>query len=100
MASGVASVMGFDVPPPNRRLLIWEDRRLLWAVREPFVSRTSGASLVAGSIDEGEILEIESLNPTDGVIFSDGIEEDYLDFNGGAIARIGIAVQQANLVVK
>lgn len=35
-----------------------------------------------------------------GVIFSDGIENDYLDFNFGSIARIGIAKEKVNLVVQ
>jgi hypothetical protein len=37
--------------------------------------------------------------PTAGVIFSDGIESDSLDFNSGAIATIGIAPERANLVM-
>jgi hypothetical protein len=37
--------------------------------------------------------------PQNGVIFSDGIEEDYLPFNSGATASIGIADKQVNLVV-
>ena len=36
----------------------------------------------------------------DGVIFSDGIENDFLSFNSGTIAKIGIADERAELVVK
>jgi hypothetical protein len=77
----------------------WDDPYLTWAVREPFESRTSGVSLVCGTLEEGAELVIESRMPSGGVIFSDGVEADYLDFNGGAISRIGVAQQRARLVV-
>lgn len=35
---------------------------------------------------------------TSGVIFSDGIESDFLNFNSGSIATIGIAKEKARLV--
>jgi len=38
--------------------------------------------------------------PKNGVIFSDGIEEDYVQFNSGTIARIGVAEKKANLIVR
>jgi len=37
--------------------------------------------------------------PENGVIFSDGIQEDFIEFNSGAIAEIGIADKRANIVV-
>jgi hypothetical protein len=38
--------------------------------------------------------------PQNGVIFSDDVEEDHLDFNGGeVIARIGLADRASRLVV-
>ena len=79
--------------------LRWEDRQLLWAVREPFISKHSNADLVAGELHEGEELIIESLTPEDGVIFSDGVEQDYLEFNSGIIARVAVSRQRAHLVV-
>ena len=36
--------------------------------------------------------------PEGGVIFSDGVESDFLAFNSGAIASIGIAEERAMLV--
>jgi hypothetical protein len=36
---------------------------------------------------------------TNGVIFSDGIESDFLEFNSGGIARFSISPQRALLVV-
>ena len=44
-------------------------------------------------------MSVESDMASDGVIFSDGVEADYLEFNAGSIARIGPARQKARLVV-
>lgn len=79
--------------------LTWEDRRLIWVVREPFASKHSQANLVIGQIAQGEQLQIESMMSQRGVIFSDGIESDAIEFNAGSIAQIGVADQKANLVV-
>lgn len=73
--------------------------QLCFAVREPFISKVSAADLVFGKIHEGEQLEIVSQMPQNGVIFSDGIESDFLNFDSGAIARIEIAAKKVNLVV-
>jgi hypothetical protein len=43
---------------------------------------------------------IESVMPENGVIFSDGIEGDYLHFNSGTVATIGVAERKANLIVR
>ena len=83
---------------PPRPQLTWEDRHLVWVVREPFVSKRSQANLVAGWLAEGEELIVESLMPENGVIFSDGIESDFLPFTSGTIARLRVSPQTANLV--
>ncbi|RMG70897.1 MAG: hypothetical protein D6722_07910 [Bacteroidetes bacterium] len=82
-------------PPP----MDWESRALYFVVREPFLSRTSGVSLTAGPLGPEEGLEVASRMPRRGVIFSDGIVEDYLAFNAGAVARVGLAPEQARLLV-
>ena len=97
MASGVARFCG-GTPVKSIRLT-WEDRRLLYVVREPFVSRHSQAGIVAGMLQSGEELVLESLMPSGGAVFSDGIEADFLQFNSGAIARVHTAEQKAHLVV-
>lgn len=79
--------------------LRWQDKKLAWIVREPFVSRHSSANLVAGMIEQHDELILESLMPDRGVIFSDGIESDFLEFNSGTTVRITIAEHQARLVV-
>jgi hypothetical protein len=69
-------------------------------VREPFVSRTSSAGIVFGQIARGQELVITSHMPDYGVIFSDGIEADYLAFNSGFIARVGLSERKAHLIVR
>jgi hypothetical protein len=97
MAAGVARMLGGNCE--DRVALNWEDRRLLWAVREPFISQRSHASLIAGAIDEREQLRVESLMPDGGLIFSDGVDSDFLPFNTGSIVEIGVSEQVARLVV-
>jgi NAD kinase len=82
------------------RSLAWDDPRLIFAVREPFVSRHSAATIIAGFLDAGEEIAFESLMPSGGVIFSDGIESDFLQFNAGAIGRARTARQHARLIVR
>jgi NAD kinase len=96
--SGILSFLGGAPIEPIR--MDWEDRRLLYVVREPFVSRHSKAGIVAGQVIPASPLTVESQMPTAGVIFSDGVEADHLQFNSGAIATIGIAAEKANLVVQ
>ncbi|WP_271565470.1 hypothetical protein [Bradyrhizobium sp. CCBAU 11386] len=42
---------------------------------------------------------IRSLMAENGVIFSDGVEADRLDFNAGAEVTIGIAARRGRLIV-
>jgi hypothetical protein len=97
MAGGIARSLGEK--PHAAPQMTWEDRQLAWAVREPFVSKTSRAELVFGILNEGEELVVESQMSSGGVIFSDGVESDFLEFNGGSIARISVSKQRARLVV-
>lgn len=97
MASGVARMQGHEALAPQQ--LEWDDRRLLWAVREPFASKTSRIGLVAGVLAPQRQITIESLMPETGVIFSDGIESDFLPFNSGSIARIAASASTVRLVV-
>jgi hypothetical protein len=79
--------------------LPWDADRLQFAVREPFPSKTSQATMTFGEVTETQPLTLRSLMPESGVIFSDGIEADYLEFNSGTQARIAIAERRGRLVV-
>lgn len=98
MAAGIAAFCGRGFPAPAP--MPWEDRRLLFVVREPFLSRHSQAGIVAGVLESGQELAMESLMPSGGVIFSDGMEADYLQFNSGAVAALRVAEQRAHLVIQ
>ena len=98
MAAGIAAFSGASAFKPIR--MSWEDPRLLFVVREPFISRHSSANIVAGIIEREKTLTIESLMPSGGVIFSDGIESDYMQFNSGAKVVISVAKESAHLAVK
>ncbi|MHA1243695.1 MAG: sugar kinase [Candidatus Heimdallarchaeota archaeon] len=78
----------------------WDANYVYFSVREPFISKTSGANIIFGKIQSRKTLILESKMPENGVIFSDGIQEDYIEFNSGAIAEICIADRTANIVVK
>jgi NAD kinase len=71
---------------------------LRFCVREPFVSRTSSATIVTGRLGPGDVLEITSQMPQSGVIFSDGVESDFLRFDVGVTATIGLAQRRVRLV--
>jgi NAD kinase len=88
-------------PPSSDQLTLgWESDRLWFTVREPFISKTSHAGIVFGQIGRGHELVITSHMPDYGVIFSDGIESDYLAFNSGFIARVGLAERKAHVIVR
>ena len=97
MAAGIAAFTGGTVGPTPR--IAWEDPRLVYVVREPYASKASQAKIVAGTIAPNTTLTIESRMATGGVIFSDGVERDALDFNAGAFATIGAAAHRTQLVV-
>lgn len=73
-------------------------QELLFVVREPFLSQRTQCGLVAGRLHTGRPLQLESLMPAGGVIFSDGVEADFLHFNAGAVATIAPAAEVARLV--
>ncbi len=97
MAYGVTSMFEKNLKPKRPKL---KDNELLFAVREPFQSIRTQIGITSGIIKNQNTLTIESLMPTNGIIFSDGIETDFLKFNSGSIATIGIAPETARIVVK
>jgi hypothetical protein len=88
-----------DLDVPEFDEFTWDAGHLYFTVREPFPSKTSGASLVFGKITRDEPLNLISQMPENGVIFSDGIESDFLEFNSGTHATISVAEKKGYLVV-
>lgn len=99
-AAGIASAalqQEFEMPDVAR--MPWDARRLYFSVREPFPSRSTNASIVFGEITEQKSLTLLSKMSANGVIFSDGMEDDYLEFNSGMTATISIAEKCGHVVV-
>jgi hypothetical protein len=96
MVGGVSAAMGGKGCEAAR--MGWDDPRLFFVTREPFVSRHSAAGLVAGWIGDGRELVMESNMPMGGCVFSDGVEADSVEFNSGAVVRVRRATEKAQLV--
>ncbi len=76
----------------------WDAPYLQFAVREPFPSIASQAELVFGRVDTRHPLLLRSFMPENGVIFSDGMENDFLQFNSGMNATITLAERAGRLI--
>lgn len=97
----LAGAMGVSGSSKNHELLggfAWDSDYLHYAVREPFPSQVTGTDLVFGRISGRSKLHLESHMPENGVIFSDGIEADYLAFNSGSVVTIGLSSVKGRLV--
>lgn len=97
-AAGVAAGFGSGGKFRDKYRFDAEDESLRFSVREPFTSRMSAADIVFGELKKREALEIESQMPQNGVIFSDGVESDFLGFDSGRTARIGVADRKLHLL--
>jgi len=105
-ATGIAAraaAQGEGIPPGRVAevdpTFPWDARHLVFTVREPFPTRRTGASLVFGRVTDEQPLVLRSQMGENGVIFSDGIESDFLDFNSGTQATVGLAEKRGCLVV-
>ena len=76
----------------------WNEKKLSFVVREPYPSVSTKTGIVFGNIGEGQELKVVSNMPSGGVIFSDGMEEDRIEFHSGTEAVIGIAEKTGHLV--
>jgi hypothetical protein len=98
-ALAVAASFGANLKSSAYKPSPWDADHLQFAVREPFPSRASQATLIYGRVDAAHPLELHSLMPEHGVIFSDGILTDFLAFNSGSVAKIGVAKEVGRVVV-
>jgi NAD kinase len=76
----------------------WDAPFLRFAVREPFPSVATQTNLVFGQADQRSPLLVRSLMAENGVIFSDGVESDFLEFTSGVTATISVAEKRGQLV--
>jgi NAD kinase len=99
-AARVASAAsGGKVKMEPHKGFAWDSDYLYYTVREPFPSKTSKATLVFGRITRTYPLILISQTPEVGVIFSDGIESDFVAFNSGTQATITVAEKRGHLVI-
>lgn len=76
----------------------WYEQELIYQVREPFPSVSTRADLVYGSIAGGEKLKVVSNMPEKGIVFSDGVPEDSIEFRSGMEVTIEVADRKGKLV--
>lgn len=99
-ATGIAGYLSSEpVKISEESSLAWNSDFLYYTVREPFPSKVSETSLVFGKISKSQTMNIVSQMSEKGVIFSDGIEADFLEFNSGMHATIKVAEKKGLLVV-
>lgn len=98
-AMAIAQAGGATLQSPSEWTRKWDSPSLRFAVREPFPSKSSRATLVVGDVTPQQPLELRSHMSDNGVIFSDGVEADYLAFNAGMLATISVADRKGNLVI-
>jgi NAD kinase len=101
--TGATSIAGYLSGEPGKISeesgLSWNSDFLYYTVREPFPSKVSETSLVFGKISKSQPMNIVSQMSEKGVIFSDGIETDFLEFNSGMHATIKVAEKKGLLIV-
>lgn len=103
VAEAAAKVFGLDAKSPSDLKpqgygFPWNARQLYFTVREPYPSRNTGTSIVFGEVTSKSPLRLLSEMPERGVIFSDGMEHDFLDFNSGTQATITLSDERGMLV--
>ncbi len=98
-AGGIGHAFGRPFKPVLPKDFSWEADYLFYTVREPFPSKSSEATLVFGKITDKRPMNLVSKMPENGLIFSDGIESDFLEFNSGTQALIRLADKKGHLVV-
>jgi NAD kinase len=99
-AKGIASVLsGGSIKAGEKGEFAWDADYLYFSVREPWPSKTSSAGITFGKVTPEAPLVLVSQMPENGVIFSDGIESDFLQFNSGTEARVSLAPKKGHLII-
>ncbi len=98
-ATGIASaISGGGFPGEESGAFRWDAGHLVFSVREPWPSKNSAAEITFGKVTARRPLRLVSAMAENGVIFSDGIEADFLSFNAGTEAMVGVADRVGLLV--
>lgn len=99
-AAGIIEALGGTVKLPKEgSRFAWDADFLVYAVREPWPSKSSQSNMVFGVIKPDQPLILNSYMAENGVIFSDGIENDYVKFNAGHTTTINVSDNKARLII-
>ena len=97
-ATGIASALSErSIKINEKKAFAWDADYLYFSVREPWPSKTSAAEITFGKVTPNALVLVSQM-PENGVIFSDGIESDFLQFNSGTEATIHLAEKKGHLV--
>lgn len=103
LLTGAAGISGHNLDEQHQSLrehgFAWDADHLYFTVREPFPSRVTQTALVFGQVQPQVPLRIVSQMAGNGVIFSDGVEADFLEFNSGMTATIDVAGKNGQIVL-
>ena len=103
LLTGAADISGHNLDKQHQSLrehgFAWDADHLYFTVREPFPSRVTQTALVFGRVQPQVPLRIVSQMAGNGVIFSDGVEADILEFNSGMTATIDVAGKSGQIVL-
>lgn len=99
LIAGASGIAGEPVQKQIANGFEWDSNFLYYTVREPFPSNVSNTNLVFGRVDTRKPLTLSSNMAENGVIFSDGLENDYLEFTAGVTVSIKVSETQGVLVV-
>lgn len=95
-ASGISTLLGAG--PLSYKPLPWDAKSLTFVVREPYPSRSTQAGIVCGNIAQGDVFRVTSQMAGGGVVFSDGMEEDAIEFMAGSDVQVRVAKRKGWLV--
>ena len=73
---------------------------LVFVVREPFASPSTGATLVTGRVTPDRPLMLYSEMPNGGCVFSDGIIERVAEWNAGSTVSITVGERYVHRVIR
>ena len=88
----------FGLGEIKERPVGWYEQELIYQVREPFPSVNTRADMVYGSIEGNQTLKVVSNMPEKGIVFSDGVLDDRIEFRSGMEVTIGVADRKGKLV--
>ena len=99
LLTGASAIAGGDMCVEIRdHGMAWNSDELIFSVREPFPSKVTGSNLVFGKIGRQETLKLTSRMAEGGMIFSDGVVGDAVEFNSGTQVEVLLSEKVGRLI--